>query len=110
MTTLDHRQETADSRHYLTEHIDRLPFGSTEKARRYATERYHDPTDLNWYTCDPSFQFLMCYDMTPEDYAWAEAHLVALDPRTREALSLRGRTRHVSDRASVSAARCRPRG
>ena len=44
---------------YLSEPVDALPFGSEEKARRYATERYVGATGRNWYTCDPTLQFLM---------------------------------------------------
>jgi alkylation response protein AidB-like acyl-CoA dehydrogenase len=63
---------------YLAEHIDRLPFGTPEKSKRYATERFHGATGLNWYTCDPSLQFLIRYYMTPEELAWAEPHLERL--------------------------------
>jgi alkylation response protein AidB-like acyl-CoA dehydrogenase len=63
---------------YAAEHVDRLPFGTPEKSKRYATERFHGATGLNWYTCDPSLQFLMRYYLTPEELAWAEPHLERL--------------------------------
>ncbi len=44
---------------YGPEPVDRLPFGSAEKAARYATERYLGATGLNWWRCDPTLQFLM---------------------------------------------------
>ena len=49
---------------YDSEPVDRLPFGSAEKAARYATERYLGATGLNWWRCDPTLQFLMRYHLT----------------------------------------------
>ena len=60
---------------YDSEPVDRLPFGSPEKAARYATERYLGATGLNWWRCDPTLQFLMRYHLTGEELAWAEPHL-----------------------------------
>lgn len=84
MTTLDRQPHdpAPDLPHrsasYLAEPIDRLPFGTPEKRDRYATERFHGATGLNWYTADPSLQFLMRFYMTPVDLAWAEPHLERL--------------------------------
>jgi alkylation response protein AidB-like acyl-CoA dehydrogenase len=60
---------------YDSESVDRLPFGSADKAARYATERYLGATGLNWWRCDPTLQFLMRYHLAAEDLAWAEPHL-----------------------------------
>ena len=43
---------------YDSEPVDRLPFGTAEKAGRYATERYLGATGRNWWRCDPTLQFL----------------------------------------------------
>lgn len=63
------------SQPYDTEPVDRLPFGSSEKAARYATERYRGATGLNWWQADPTLQFLMRYHLGAEGLAWAEPHL-----------------------------------
>jgi alkylation response protein AidB-like acyl-CoA dehydrogenase len=60
---------------YLHEPVDDLPFGSAEKARRYATERYAGAVGRNWYACDPSLQFLMRRYLGAEGLAWATPHL-----------------------------------
>lgn len=60
---------------YLTEPTDRLPFGSPEKARRYATERYRGAIGLNWWSCDPTLRFLMRVHLGEEGLGWAEPHL-----------------------------------
>src|SRR5204862_648684 len=60
---------------YDSEAVDRLPFGSAEKAERYATERYLGATGLNWYRCDPTLQFLMRYYLGADELTWAEPHL-----------------------------------
>jgi alkylation response protein AidB-like acyl-CoA dehydrogenase len=60
---------------YDSEPVDRLPFGSPEKATRYATERYVGATGLNWWRCDPTLQLLMRYHHTADEMAWAEPHL-----------------------------------
>ena len=59
---------------YLTESFDSLPFSGDDKARRYATERYDGAVGLNWYTCDPTLQFLMRHHLGA-GIAWAEPHL-----------------------------------
>ncbi|MDQ1511067.1 MAG: hypothetical protein QOG50_2911, partial [Actinomycetota bacterium] len=48
---------------YESEPVDRLPFGSADKAARYATERYRGASGLNWWRCDPTLQFLMRYHL-----------------------------------------------
>jgi acyl-CoA dehydrogenase len=63
------------SERYVTEHVDRLPFNTPEKTDRYRTERYQGATGLNWYTSDPTIQFLMRYYLAPDEYAWCEPHL-----------------------------------
>jgi alkylation response protein AidB-like acyl-CoA dehydrogenase len=60
---------------YDSEPVDRLPFGTAEKAARYATERYLGATGLNWWRCDPTLQLLMRYHLSAEELAWAEPHL-----------------------------------
>jgi alkylation response protein AidB-like acyl-CoA dehydrogenase len=60
---------------YGPEHVDRLPFGSPEKAARYATERYLGATGLNWWRCDPTLQLLMRRYHTADELTWAEPHL-----------------------------------
>lgn len=63
---------------YLIEPVDRLPFGSAEKARRYATERYQGAVGRNWFTCDPSLRFLMRMYLGEAGLAWATSRLEAL--------------------------------
>ncbi len=60
---------------YLIERVDELPFGNDEKARRYATERYQGAVGRNWYTCDPTLQFMMRRYLGAEGFAWATPHL-----------------------------------
>jgi acyl-CoA dehydrogenase len=60
---------------YLTEQFDELPFGTPDKARRYATGRYRGAVGLNWYRCDPTLRALMQRQLSPEALAWAEPHL-----------------------------------
>ena len=60
---------------YDSEPVDRLPFGSAEKAARYATERYVGATGLNWWRDDPTLQFLMRFHLTADELTWAEPHL-----------------------------------
>ncbi|HVE94856.1 MAG TPA: acyl-CoA dehydrogenase family protein [Acidimicrobiales bacterium] len=60
---------------YTSEAFDNLPFGSPEKARRYATERYVGAVGLNWYRSDPTLQALVQRHLTPGGLAWAEPHL-----------------------------------
>jgi alkylation response protein AidB-like acyl-CoA dehydrogenase len=59
---------------YLAEHVDALPFGSPDKARRYATGEYRGAAGRNWYDCDPSLQFLVRYYLADEAARWAEPH------------------------------------
>jgi alkylation response protein AidB-like acyl-CoA dehydrogenase len=63
---------------YLTEPVDRLPFGSEDKARRYRTELYRGAVGRNWYECDPTLQFLMRRYLGADALAWATPHLTAL--------------------------------
>jgi alkylation response protein AidB-like acyl-CoA dehydrogenase len=60
---------------YDSEPVDRLPFGSAEKAARYATERYVGATGLNWWRCDPTLQSLLRRHLTTDELTWAEPHL-----------------------------------
>jgi alkylation response protein AidB-like acyl-CoA dehydrogenase len=63
---------------YLIEPVDRLPFGSEGKARRYRTELYRGAVGRNWYECDPTLQSLMHRHLGAEGLAWATPHLTAL--------------------------------
>ncbi len=63
---------------YLREPFDDLPFTSEAKARRYASERYAGAVGRNWYTCDPSLQFLMRRYLGPDGLTWATQHLERL--------------------------------
>jgi alkylation response protein AidB-like acyl-CoA dehydrogenase len=60
---------------YLREPVDELPFASDDKARRYASERYAGAVGRNWYSCDPSLQFLMRRHLGGDGLAWASPHL-----------------------------------
>jgi alkylation response protein AidB-like acyl-CoA dehydrogenase len=60
---------------YLIEPVDSLPFTAPEKARRYATERYRGAVGLNWYSCDPTVQFLLRRQLGADGLAWATPHL-----------------------------------
>jgi len=60
---------------FLLEPVDQLPFSSSEKSRRYDSDRYLGAVGLNWYSCDPTLQFLMRAHLTPQGLAWAEPHL-----------------------------------
>ena len=60
---------------YLNEPVDRLPFSTADKSRRYATERYQGAVGLNWYKCDPTLQTLMRRHLGAEGLAWATPHL-----------------------------------
>lgn len=66
---------TPEETPYAIEPVDRLPFGSPEKAARYATERYLGATGLNWWRCDPTLQAMMRFRLDTEHLAWAEPHL-----------------------------------
>jgi acyl-CoA dehydrogenase len=63
---------------YLTEPFDRLPFGTPDKTRRYATERYQGAVGLNWYTCDPTLRFLMHRHLGADALGWATPRLERL--------------------------------
>src|SRR5579884_3424181 len=52
-----------------------LPFGSPAKARRYDPGRYRGAVGLNWYSCDPSLQFLVRSRLSPPALAWATPRL-----------------------------------
>ena len=75
---------------YGSEPVDRLPFGSEEKSKRYATERYLGAEGLNWYRSDPALVALLQRRLTSEELAWAEPRLDQLGelcsgPLTRRA-------------------------
>lgn len=75
------RQPTAGppgSRSYDVERVDRLPFGTPEKADRYRTERFLGATGLNWYASDPTLQFQMRYLLTSDELDWATPRLERL--------------------------------
>ncbi|MEB3984236.1 acyl-CoA dehydrogenase family protein [Mycobacterium sp. 663a-19] len=63
---------------YDAEPVDRLPFSTEEKARRYRTENYRGAVGLNWYLTDPSLRFIMAYYLQPEELALAERHLTRM--------------------------------
>ena len=63
------------ARSYTTEPHDELPFGTAEKARRYATERYLGAIGLNWYALRPDAAVPDAPPPGAEDLAWAEPHL-----------------------------------
>jgi acyl-CoA dehydrogenase len=60
---------------YLTEAVDRLPFNTPQKSRRYDTDRYLGAVGLNWYRCDPTLQSAMARHLGSDAMAWAEPHL-----------------------------------
>jgi len=60
---------------YDSEPVDRLPFGSADKAARYRTERYLGATGLNWWRCDPTLQFVMRQHLADHELTWAKPHL-----------------------------------
>jgi alkylation response protein AidB-like acyl-CoA dehydrogenase len=66
------------SESYSIEPVDRLPFGSEDKARRYRTALYQGAVGRNWYECDPTLQFLMRRHLGADGLAWATPHLTAL--------------------------------
>ncbi len=69
------REIRSDSASYVTEHVDRLPFNTPAKSDRYRTEAFRGAMGLNWYTCDPTIQFLMRYYLSPTELEWLEPHL-----------------------------------
>lgn len=74
----ERKSERRATDRYEVEYVDQLPYGSDEKAARYATERFPGATGLNWYTCNPTLQRTMRYYLTEEQFAWAEPHFVRL--------------------------------
>ena len=60
---------------YLVEPVDHLAFSNPDKARRYATERYQGAVGLNWWSCDPTIQFVLRTHMGSDALAWASPHL-----------------------------------
>ncbi|MGH9115657.1 MAG: acyl-CoA dehydrogenase family protein [Acidimicrobiales bacterium] len=44
--------------------------------RRYDTRRYRGAAGLNWYSCDPTLQFLMRAHLGDAGLEWAEPHLL----------------------------------
>jgi acyl-CoA dehydrogenase len=60
---------------YDVEAVDRLPFSTPEKAKRYRTENYRGAVGLNWYETDPTLQLTMAYYLQPDELAVAEPHL-----------------------------------
>ncbi len=75
---MEHREIRSDSPDYLTEHVDRLPFNTPAKSDRYRTEAFRGAVGLNWYTCDPTIQFLMRYHLNADELAWLQPHLTAV--------------------------------
>jgi acyl-CoA dehydrogenase len=63
---------------YDVEAVDRLPFSTPEKSRRYRTENYRGAVGLNWYKTDPSLQLTMAYYLQPDELAVAEPHLTSI--------------------------------
>ena len=63
---------------YLRDPVDDLPFGTDAKARRYATERYAGAVGRNWYTSDPSLQFVLRQRLGADGLAWAAPRLEQL--------------------------------
>ena len=74
MTTTERPTDASAARRYVDEHVDVLPYGSDQKRRRYATERYRGAAGRNWYDCDPSLQFLLRYYLDDHARAWLEPH------------------------------------
>ncbi len=63
---------------YAAEAVDRLPFSTEEKSRRYATENYRGAVGLNWYRSDPTLQSTMAYYLQPDELQVAERHLTSM--------------------------------
>ncbi len=60
------------------EAVDRLPFTTPEKSKRYCTVNYQGAVGLNWYRTDPSLQLTMAYYLQPDELALAEPHLTRI--------------------------------
>lgn len=63
---------------YDVEAVDRLPFSTPEKSRRYQTDNYTGAVGLNWYLTDPTLQFTMAYYLRPDELAVIEPHLAGI--------------------------------
>jgi alkylation response protein AidB-like acyl-CoA dehydrogenase len=63
---------------YGSEAVDRLPFSTPEKSRRYQTANYGGAVGLNWYRTDPTLQSTMAYYFTPDELAVLTPHLDAM--------------------------------
>src|SRR5271157_5489488 len=63
---------------YDLEAVDRLPFSTPEKSRRYQTDNYRGAAGLNWYLTDPSLQFTMAYYLQSDELAVVEPHLTRI--------------------------------
>ncbi|OBI48574.1 acyl-CoA dehydrogenase family protein [Mycobacterium sp. E796] len=63
---------------YGSEGVDRLPFSSEEKSRRYRTENYRGAVGLNWYRTDPTLQSTMAYYLQANELAVVEPHLARM--------------------------------
>lgn len=63
---------------YGSEGVDRLPFSTEEKSRRYRTEDYRGAVGLNWYRTDPTLQSTMAYYLRPDELAVVEPHLAGM--------------------------------
>ncbi|MCV7029459.1 acyl-CoA dehydrogenase family protein [Mycobacterium sherrisii] len=65
----------SDDPRYDLEAVDRLPFSTPEKSRRYQTDHYRGAVGLNWYRTDPTLQFIMAYYLQPDELSVLEPHL-----------------------------------
>ncbi|WP_156689130.1 acyl-CoA dehydrogenase family protein [Mycobacterium sp. Marseille-P9652] len=63
---------------YAVEAVDRLPFSTPEKSRRYQTENYRGAVGLNWYRTDPTLQRTMAYYLPSDELEFAERHLTRI--------------------------------
>ncbi|ORJ59183.1 acyl-CoA dehydrogenase family protein [Mycobacterium simiae] len=65
----------SDDPRYDIEAVDRLPFSTPEKSRRYQTDHYRGAVGLNWYRTDPTLQFAMAYYLKSDELSVLEPHL-----------------------------------
>lgn len=65
----------SDNPRYDIEAVDRLPFSTPEKSRRYQTDHYRGAVGLNWYRTDPTLQFAMAYYLKSDELSVLEPHL-----------------------------------
>ncbi|QUR69370.1 acyl-CoA dehydrogenase family protein [Mycobacterium spongiae] len=63
---------------YDPEPVDRLPYSTPEKSRRYQTDRYRGAAGLNWYHTDPTLQATMAYYLQPNELTVVEPHLTRI--------------------------------